>query len=151
METTATAYSDKEAEVGSEMMRYLEKMVILQIVDSQWKDHLLAMDHLKEGIGLRGYGQRDPLVEYKREAFDMFTEMSGRISTEIVTRLYKIQIQRNEESAVRSQERKVSMTFNRGGSESGPQTITKSKKTGRNDPCPCGSGKKYKKCCGRNE
>jgi len=151
LETTAKAYSDREAEVGTEMMRYLEKMVILQIVDSQWKDHLLAMDHLKEGIGLRGYGQRDPLVEYKREAFDMFTEMSGRISTEIVTRLYKIQVQRNEDSAMRTQSRKVSMTFNRGGDEGSPQPVTKAKKTGRNDPCPCGSGKKYKKCCGVNE
>ncbi len=151
LESTARAYSDKEAEVGAEMMRYLEKMVILQIVDSQWKDHLLAMDHLKEGIGLRGYGQRDPLVEYKREAFDMFTEMSGRISTEIVTRLYKIQVQRNEDSAMRTQSRKLSMTFNRGGEEGGPQPVAKGKKTGRNDPCPCGSGKKYKKCCGVNE
>ncbi|MGC2064012.1 MAG: preprotein translocase subunit SecA [Thermodesulfovibrionales bacterium] len=151
LETSARAYNDKEAEVGTETMRYLEKMVVLQVVDSQWKDHLLAMDHLKEGIGLRGYGQRDPLVEYKREAFDMFTEMSGRISTEIVTRLYKIQVQRNEDSAIRSQSRKVNMTFNRGGDEGSAQPVTKAKKTGRNDPCPCGSGKKYKKCCGVNE
>jgi preprotein translocase subunit SecA len=143
-------YSTKEAEMGQEMMQYLEKMIVLQVVDSQWKDHLLAMDHLKEGIGLRGYGQRDPLVEYKREAFDMFSDMSGRISTEIVSRLFKIQIQRNQEATVRSQERKVSLNYNRG--DAGPaQPVTRGKKTGRNEPCPCGSGKKYKKCCGVNE
>lgn len=144
------SYKAKEDEIGQEMMRYLEKMIVLQVVDTQWKDHLLAMDHLKEGIGLRGYGQRDPLVEYKREAFDMFGEMSARISAEIVSRLFKIQIQRNHESVVRSQERRVNLNYNRG--EGGPaQPVTKGKKTGRNEPCPCGSGKKYKKCCGANE
>ncbi|MDA8238895.1 MAG: preprotein translocase subunit SecA [Nitrospiraceae bacterium] len=144
------SYAKKEAEVGNEMMRYLEKMIVLQVVDSQWKDHLLAMDHLKEGIGLRGYAQRDPLVEYKKEAFEMFSELSGRMSTEIVSRLFKIQIQRNQESVARSQQRKVNLNYNRG--EGGTsQTVTKGKKTGRNEPCPCGSGKKYKKCCGANE
>jgi len=144
------SYEKKEAEVGNEMMRYLEKMIVLQVVDSQWKDHLLAMDHLKEGIGLRGYAQRDPLVEYKKEAFEMFSELSGRMSTEIVSRLFKIQIQRNQESVVRSQQRRVNLNYNRG--EGGTsQTVTKGKKTGRNEPCPCGSGKKYKKCCGANE
>ncbi len=144
------SYINKEDEIGQEMMRYLEKVIVLQIVDSQWKDHLLAMDHLKEGIGLRGYGQRDPLVEYKREAFDMFSDMSGRISTEIVSRLFKIQIQKNQEESMRRQERRASLNYNRG--EGGPaQPVTKGKKTGRNEPCPCGSGKKYKKCCGLNE
>ena len=144
------SYKAKEDEIGQETMRYLEKMIVLQVVDSQWKDHLLAMDHLKEGIGLRGYGQRDPLVEYKREAFDMFGEMSGRISTEIVSRLFKIQVQRNNEALARSQERRINLNYNRG--EGGPsQPVTKGKKTGRNEPCPCGSGKKYKKCCGANE
>ena len=144
------SYKAKEDETGQEMLRYLEKMIVLQVVDTQWKDHLLAMDHLKEGIGLRGYGQRDPLVEYKKEAFDMFGEMSGRISAEIVSRLFKIQVQKNHESVVRSQERRVNLNYNRG--EGGPaQPVTKGKKTGRNEPCPCGSGKKYKKCCGANE
>lgn len=145
------AYEDKEAEIGSEMMQYLEKMIVLQVVDSQWKDHLLAMDHLKEGIGLRGYGQRDPLVEYKKEAFDMFSDMSGRISTEIVTRLFKIQVQRNQEAEIRSQRRKVNVSYNRGEGGASVQTVTKGRKTGRNEPCPCGSGKKYKKCCGVND
>ncbi|MHB8881698.1 MAG: preprotein translocase subunit SecA [Thermodesulfovibrionales bacterium] len=144
-------YAQKEADVGSSMMRYLEKMIVLQVVDSQWKDHLLAMDHLKEGIGLRGYGQRDPLVEYKREAFDMFTEMSGRISTEILTRLYKIQIQRDRETALESHSRTASLNYNRGDEGTAPAAATRGKKTGRNEPCPCGSGKKYKKCCGVND
>ncbi|TAN43154.1 MAG: preprotein translocase subunit SecA [Nitrospirae bacterium] len=144
-------YEQKETDIGSSMMRYLEKMIVLQVVDSQWKDHLLAMDHLKEGIGLRGYGQRDPLVEYKREAFDMFTDMSGRISTEILTRLFKIQIQRDRETALESQARKVSLNYNRGDEGAVATAVTRGKKTGRNEPCPCGSGKKYKKCCGVND
>jgi preprotein translocase subunit SecA len=145
------SYEKKESEIGSEMMRYLEKMFVLQVVDSQWKDHLLAMDHLKEGIGLRGYGQRDPLVEYKREAFEMFSEMSGRISSEIVTRLYKIQVQKEREVEMKSRQSKMNFNYNRGEGGVAVQTVTKGKKTGRNEPCPCGSGKKYKKCCGIND
>ncbi|PKL51629.1 MAG: preprotein translocase subunit SecA [Nitrospira bacterium HGW-Nitrospira-1] len=142
-------YEAKENEAGSEMMRYLERMIALQVVDSQWKDHLLAMDHLKEGIGLRGYGQRDPLVEYKKEAFDMFSEMSDRISLEIITRLFKIQVQKSQEVEI-TRTRKTNLNYSRGDTVS-TQPITKGKKTGRNDPCPCGSGKKYKKCCGIND
>jgi preprotein translocase subunit SecA len=144
------SYAERNDEIGTDMMRYLEKMVVLQVVDSQWKDHLLAMDHLKEGIGLRGYGQRDPLVEYKKEAFDMFSDMSGRISTEIVTRLFKIQIQKNQEDTVKSHSKKVSYNYNRGEGGAAVKTVTRGKKIGRNEPCPCGSGKKYKKCCGIN-
>jgi preprotein translocase subunit SecA len=143
------AYEAKENEAGSEMLRYLERMMVLQVVDSQWKDHLLAMDHLKEGIGLRGYGQRDPLVEYKKEAFDIFAEMSGRISLEIITRLFKIQIQRTQEAEI-TRTRRTNLNYNRGDEVSSQQVI-KGKKVGRNDPCPCGSGKKYKKCCGIND
>jgi preprotein translocase subunit SecA len=131
------------------MMRYLEMMMVLLVVDSQWKDHLLAMDHLKEGIGLRVYGQRDPLVEYKKEAFDMFSEMSGRISFEIITRLFKIQVQRSQEAEI-ERTRRINLNYNRGDG-SAAQPVTKGKKVGRNDPCPCGSGKKYKKCCGVND
>ena len=143
------AYESKEDEVGGEMMRYLERMMVLQVVDSQWKDHLLAMDHLKEGIGLRGYGQRDPLVEYKKEAFDIFSEMSGRIALEIITRLFKIQVQRSQEAEI-TRARRTNLNYNRGDSAAA-QPVTKGKKVGRNDPCPCGSGKKYKKCCGIND
>ena len=142
-------YDKKESEIGNEMMRYLEKIILLQIVDSQWKDHLLAMDHLKEGIGLRGYGQRDPLVEYKKEAFEIFSEMTERISTEVLRRLFKIQIQKQEDIK-REQRRQAQLNYNRGEGSVVVQTVKRTRKVGRNDPCPCGSGKKYKKCCGVN-
>jgi preprotein translocase subunit SecA len=143
-------YRMKEEDIGADLMRQMEKWILLQVVDSQWKDHLLAMDHLKEGIGLRGYAQRDPLVEYKKEAFDIFAELSGRITTEVVMRLFKIQVQKNQEERIQTQQQKVSLNYNRGENVS-QQTVTKGKKIGRNDPCPCGSGKKYKKCCGVHE
>ncbi|MDA8170117.1 MAG: preprotein translocase subunit SecA [Nitrospiraceae bacterium] len=139
-------YADKEKEIGPDMMAYIEKMILLQVVDSQWKDHLLAMDHLREGIGLRGYGQRDPLTEYKKEAFTLFEEMSVRIATETLTRLFKVQI-RTEQQVERTH-RHQSLSYNRG--DGAEQTVRKEKKVGRNDACPCGSGKKYKKCCGAN-
>ncbi len=143
------AYEQKESEIGNDLMRYLEKVIMLQVIDSQWKDHLLGMDHLKEGIGLRGYGQKDPLVEYKKEAFDVFAEMTSRISTEIVTRLFKIQVQTKE--AVRKEPvRQAPVTYNRGEGSSSTQTVRRAKKVGRNDLCPCGSGRKFKKCCGTN-
>lgn len=142
------AYEQKEAEVGHDLMRYLEKVIMLQVIDSQWKDHLLGMDHLKEGIGLRGYGQKDPLVEYKKEAFDVFAEMTSRISTEIITRLFKMQVQAKE--SVRNEPlRQRPVTYNRGEGSS-TQTVRRAKKVGRNDLCPCGSGRKFKKCCGKN-
>lgn len=142
------SYEKKEIETGSEIMRYLEKIIVLQVVDSQWKDHLLAMDHLKEGIGLRGYGQRDPLVEYKKEAFDMFSEMSGRISSEIVTRLFKMQVQKDREPEIKTHPRQLNLNYNRNDRDTAGQTVSRGKKVGRNEPCPCGSGKKYKRCCG---
>jgi preprotein translocase subunit SecA len=141
------AYEKKEQEAGIEFMRYIEKMVLLQVIDSQWKDHLLGIDHIKEGVGLRGYAQRDPLVEYKKEAFNLFADMSGRIISESLMRLFKVQVRREEEQEIKikSQQRLV---YNRGDEDSSPQPVHKEKKVGRNDPCPCGSGKKYKKCCG---
>ncbi len=141
------AYERKESEIGSEMMRYLEKIILLQVVDTQWKDHLLAMDYLKEGIGLRGYGQRDPLVEYKKEAFDIFAEMIGRTSTEVVSRLFKIQVQKQE--TLSREQKQMQLNYNR-GEGAAVQTVRRGRKVGRNEPCPCGSGKKYKKCCGVN-
>jgi preprotein translocase subunit SecA len=143
------AYERKETEVGNDIIRYLERVVLLQIIDTQWKDHLLAMDHLKEGIGLRGYGQRDPLVEYKKEAFDMFADIRFRISTEVVSRLFKIQVQQKE-TVRREPAIKARLNYNRGEGSSAVQTQRRSKKFGRNEPCPCGSGKKFKKCCGKN-
>jgi preprotein translocase subunit SecA len=152
LEDINQAYENKEHEIGIETFRYLEKMILLQVVDIQWKDHLLSMDHLKEGVGLRGYGQRDPLVEYKREAFEIFADLSDRVSAEVVARLMKIQIAREDTMERQFTPKPSKMTYGR-GSEGGagkPQTVIKDKKVGRNDPCICGSGKKYKKCCGQN-
>jgi len=142
------AYDAKEQNLGAEMMRYIEKVVLLQLVDSQWKDHLLAMDHLKEGIGLRGYGQKDPLVEYKREAFEMFEELSGRISSETLSRLFKVQVRAADE--IQSTQKSQRISYNRGEGAEERKPVRSEGKVGRNSPCPCGSGKKYKKCCGAN-
>lgn len=148
-EDIVKAYEKKEEEIGTELLRYIERIIMLQVVDNQWKDHLLAMDHLKEGIGLRGYGQKDPLVEYKREAYEMFAQMTERIKSEVLTRVFKVQIRSEDEAEKISQKRKRPVVYNRGNGE--PQRpVKKSKKIGRNEPCPCGSGKKYKKCCGVN-
>lgn len=146
------AYENKEREIGAETLRYLEKMILLQVLDTQWKDHLLSMDHLKEGVGLRGYGQRDPLIEYKREAFDIFADLSDRVSSEVLSRLMKIQVAREDNVERKFLPTPARMIYGRGsgGESSKPQTVVKDKKIGRNDPCICGSGKKYKKCCGTN-
>jgi preprotein translocase subunit SecA len=141
-------YERKEEEIGQDLMRYLERVIMLQIVDSQWKDHLLGMDHLKEGIGLRGYGQRDPLTEYKKEAFDVFSDLTGRIATETLTRVFKVQVR--EEREVQRTQRRQPMVYNKGEQAEAQKPVKKGKKVGRNEPCPCGSGKKYKKCCGVN-
>jgi preprotein translocase subunit SecA len=141
-------YEKKELEIGGDLMRYLEKMIMLQLVDAQWKDHLLGMDHLKEGIGLRGYGQRDPLIEYKKEAFEMFADMRDRINTETLTRLFRIQV--TEERTIRKTTDRQKLIYNRGDAAGPQKPVTRGKKVGRNEPCPCGSGKKYKKCCGTN-
>ncbi len=148
--TIKQAYEKKEQEVGSETFRYLEKMILLQVLDTQWKDHLLSMDHLKEGVGLRGYGQRDPLVEYKKEAFEIFADLSGRVASEVLARLMKIQIARQETVTKKFEPRPSRISYGRGGEDAKPQTVVKDRKVGRNDPCICGSGKKYKKCCGVN-
>jgi preprotein translocase subunit SecA len=145
------AYEIKEQEIGSETFRYLEKMILLQVVDMQWKDHLLSMDHLKEGVGLRGYGQRDPLVEYKKEAFEIFADLSDRVAAEVIARLMKVQLAREEQVQEKFAPRQSKLAYGRGeGQTAKPQTVVKDKKIGRNDPCICGSGKKYKKCCGVN-
>jgi len=150
LESVKQAYEKKEQEVGAETFRYLEKMMLLQVLDTQWKDHLLSMDHLKEGVGLRGYGQRDPLVEYKKEAFEIFADLSGRVASEVVARLMKIQIAREEKIERKFAAKPARLKYGRGGEDSKPQTVVKDRKIGRNDPCICGSGKKYKKCCGAN-
>ncbi len=148
------AYRAKEQEYGDDAMRYLERMFLLSTIDALWKDHLLSMDHLKEGIGLRGYAQKDPLKEYQREGFDMFADLVGRIKEETLKRLFHVKIQREEEpermaARLPVQPRRVNLS--RGDiSRAGVTTQRHAgKKIGRNDPCPCGSGKKYKKCCGQ--
>ena len=155
-------YSEKEKQIGDEAMRTYERIIMLNIIDAQWKDHLLALDHLKQGIGLVGYGQKDPLVEYKKESFDLFQAMLDRIDTTTIRSLFNLQVVA-EESPEEIQRRRLaarrrgSMRFtgpNQGAAAAGEEagkikTIVRSEpKVGRNDPCPCGSGKKYKKCHG---
>jgi preprotein translocase subunit SecA len=147
-------YDERETVWGPERMRVHERMILLQVVDAQWKDHLLAMDHLKEGIGLRGYGQRDPLVEYKRESYDMFEELMDRIEDESLRYLFLLRTPEEEEQMIREYQRRKRreqaemQMVGAGMMEKPQQVIRRAEKVGRNDPCPCGSGKKYKKCHG---
>jgi len=127
------------------------KVLLLQAVDSQWKDHLLSIDYLKEGIGLRGYGQKDPKEEYKREAYQLFMEMMGRIRQEVIQKLFRIQLVKEDEvSRIEQEERRQRLAISRrtGPAPAVNQPVVRDDKVGRNEPCPCGSGKKYKKCCG---
>jgi preprotein translocase subunit SecA len=196
VEAVKNRYADKEKQFSADLLRWLERRIILDVVDTQWKDHLLSLDHLKEGIGLRGYGQKDPLVEFKKEAFILFEDMMGRIDSETTRYLYHVQIQQGEppqaqarEAAAasvpvrqmhgaatavasaaaraeaapaklpdfaraleRKQERQQKdMQFQAGPAQAeAPKPVRAGAKVGRNDPCPCGSGKKYKKCHGAN-
>src|ERR1700680_3233524 len=193
-EAVNTRYAEKETQFGADLMRWLERRIILDVVDSQWKDHLLSLDHLKEGIGLRGYGQKDPLVEFKKEAFTLFEDMMARIDNETVRYLFHIQVQQGEPaqqleqrpepprprpprpgaqaamaspaarasepqhfpSVAREIERKQQrqqrdLQYQTGPAQAeAPKPIRAAAKVGRNDPCPCRSGKKYKKCHGAN-
>jgi preprotein translocase subunit SecA len=149
-------YGEKEQQLGTDQLRRLERIIRLQIIDTQWKDHLLTMDHLKEGIGLRGYGQKDPLIEYKRESFLLFEEMLDRIDSETLRYLYlmkPVQQEVTEEQRLYEQRRRRQqrdLQFIGGGAPAParPQPVRVAQKVGRNEPCPCGSGKKYKKCHG---
>jgi len=181
-------YDAKEKLIGPDAMRHHERMIMLSVIDQQWKDHLLSMDHLKEGIGLRGYGQHDPLVEYKKESFEMFEAMMQRFQEDTVRYLYLMQILERpveaprpvqaqavpsaapagadgdgrrprmvstsadelEEAFLRRKRRELEQARMAGGGDAAPvqQVIRSQQKVGRNDPCPCGSGKKYKKCHG---
>jgi len=139
----ASAYDEKEKEFGEPTLRSIEQYIALGSLDAHWKEHLLSLDHLREGIGLRGYGQKDPLREYQRESFELFLDMLERVKLDTVRKLYAVQLARQE---VPKPEAPV-IFMNRG--DEPPPEQEKGKKIGRNDPCPCGSGKKYKKCCGR--
>ncbi len=144
-------YSKKVEDIEPQAMRHLEKMVMLQVVDKLWKDHLLGMDHLKEGISLRGYAQKNPLTEYKKEGFEMFSLMMERIQEECSEFLFKAQL--NVEESMEVEEKPEPKVVEHRGGEAESQVKEPAKreeaKVGRNDPCSCGSGKKYKKCCGK--
>lgn len=166
----SAVYEEKEGSIGSDFLRHLERMAFLQIIDGRWKEHLHAMDSLREGIGLRAYGQRDPLIEYKREAFDMFSQMISAIEEEAVEAVFKLdsaKTQRIKEvftlqsqqlihpeagkfkKPVPQPQIKPPHSFAPSQPVSIPPKASSAPKMGRNDPCSCGSGKKYKKCCGK--
>src|SRR6266550_404237 len=155
IQRVSQAYEDKEKRFGAPMLRQLEKIIRLQTIDSLWKDHLLNMDHLKEGIGLRGYGQKNPLQEYQKEGFELFEEMIHRIQEDVVQKLFTVEIARESvaQEVEMQQPRPQRMVLSRGNesvqSAAVSQARRQGEKIGRNDPCPCGSGKKYKRCCGK--
>jgi preprotein translocase subunit SecA len=150
VEEATAVYEGREALVGSDIFRQLERMVMLQTIDSFWKDHLLSMDHLKEGIGLRGYAQQNPLLVYKKEGFELFQNLMARIEEETLAILFRVQIGQPEkvEPLVRPREQPLIFSGS-GGEPPRPAAKRNPDKVGRNAPCPCGSGRKYKKCCGR--
>ncbi|MBE3591829.1 MAG: preprotein translocase subunit SecA [Thermoanaerobacter sp.] len=146
-EEAVRQYEKKEAEIGPEQMREIERIVLLRVVDTKWMDHIDEMDQLRQGIGLRAYGQVDPLIEYKKIAFDMFEDLIQSIQEDTVKFLYHIQI--NKDNMIQREQVAKPISTNLDAEEK-KQPVVKGKKVGRNDPCPCGSGKKYKKCCGAN-
>ncbi|PYS96657.1 MAG: preprotein translocase subunit SecA [Acidobacteria bacterium] len=147
----AERYEEKERGLGSEVMRQHERTLMLYVIDTAWKDHLLAMDHLKEGIGLRGYGQRDPLTEYKKESFVMFGLMKERIEDEIIMNLWRMDAVVQSEQQEMRRRRERDLVYTAPAKEAPRPAQRAAGRVGRNDPCPCGSGKKYKKCHGSEE
>ncbi|MCK5759293.1 MAG: SEC-C domain-containing protein, partial [Clostridiales bacterium] len=139
-------YSAKEKEMTEKTMREAERVILLRVVDDKWMDHIDAMDQLRQGIGLRAYGQRDPVVEYKFEGFEMFEEMNASIRENAVKVILGIKAHKPE--SLKPRQRPMNMNASH-GSRSSLRTKRSVIKVGRNDPCPCGSGKKYKKCCGK--
>ena len=149
-ERACEIYENKEAEYGSDVMRELERVILLRCVDTHWMDHIDAMDELRNGIHLRAYAQHDPIVEFRNESYDMFNAMSEAICEDTAKLILTVRIRR-EEDVKREQVAKVTSESSGGDVKGRTVVKTKSQKVGRNDPCPCGSGKKYKKCCGRDE
>ncbi|MBE0616465.1 MAG: preprotein translocase subunit SecA, partial [Proteobacteria bacterium] len=143
-------WDEKLAEFGPEMAARLQKYILLQAIDGHWKDHLLSMDHLKEGIGLRGYAQENPLVVYKKEGFQMFMDMRARVEEDVLEKLFLIQIVKEEQAReIEQPSKQTRLVLSHGSRKEAPEPVKrKGPQVGRNDPCPCGSGKKYKKCCG---
>ncbi len=150
-EAASAVYRQREADMGAEALREIERIIMLQTVDGLWKDHLLSMDHLKEGIGLRGYAQQNPLIVYKKEGFQMFQAMIDRIKEETVAILFRIQLAESEPVDRLREPDEQQLVFSGSGAPPAKKTPKRNpkKKVGRNAPCPCGSGKKYKHCCGR--
>ncbi|OWZ83733.1 preprotein translocase subunit SecA [Natranaerobius trueperi] len=159
LEEAKSAYREREEEIGEEQMRELERVILLRVVDSKWMDHIDAMDQLRQGIGLRAYGQKNPLIEYKYEGYEMFQNMIASIKEEVTRLILRVQIKEapQRESVARTEGEKGSnsatssdgFSKHKQSSDEKKQTpVRKGKKVGRNEPCPCGSGKKYKKCCG---
>ncbi|MGO9607890.1 MAG: preprotein translocase subunit SecA [Candidatus Binataceae bacterium] len=146
-------YDQREAEFTEPVMRQIEKIVMLQTLDSLWKDHLLAMDHMKEGIGLRGYAQQNPLVEYQKEGFTMFEALMATMQKDVVEKCFSVQVTRQQDvQQMQEQPKPQKVVMSHGGEaqDAGAQTVKRdAEKVGRNDPCPCGSGKKYKRCHGK--
>ncbi|MGM0426365.1 MAG: preprotein translocase subunit SecA [Thermodesulfobacteriota bacterium] len=149
-EQVLAAYAEKEKVFGEEELEGLERFIILQIIDDKWVAHLQAMEHMKEGIGLRGYGQLDPLKEYQKEGFGLFGELMNQIREETLSTIFRVRLVTEQpEEVPRRKKRPLNLSHGQDGEKQTP-VKRKAKKVGRNDPCPCGSGKKYKKCCGAN-
>ncbi|HLI81747.1 MAG TPA: SEC-C metal-binding domain-containing protein, partial [Candidatus Binataceae bacterium] len=155
LEPIKALYDQRETEFSPEVMRQIEKIVSLQTLDALWKDHLLAMDHLKEGIGLRGYAQQNPLVEYQKEGFEMFEALMEVMQKDIVEKVFSVQVQKPQDVQQVQQQQaarppRVTMSHGNEVQQSQPvQAKREPDRVGRNDPCPCGSGKKYKRCHGK--
>jgi preprotein translocase subunit SecA len=150
MDKVRERYEAKAQEVGPELFSHLQQMVMLQIVDNHWKDHLLSMDHLRDGIGLRGYAQKDPLREYQKEGYETFMDLVHRVKADTVGTVFHLQVRPHQEVPEEARPAQQQMVLSHGDSGGSSQpTQRKDGKVGRNDPCPCGSGKKFKKCCGK--
>ena len=154
VEEALKIYEAKEQEVGAEQLREIERIIILRTVDTKWIDHLDAMEQLKQGVRLRGYAQKDPVVEFRMESYDVFNEMTAGIAETVVRSIMHIQ-KRNENmervNVIRQMITNMNAAANAAAEKAKPKVKSAKEKVGRNDPCPCGSGKKYKKCCGANE
>lgn len=153
MQLAKFVYARKEEEVGSDRMRELERMVMLHTIDTKWREHLYGLDSLREGIGLRGYGGRDPLIEYKKESFEMFSDLQRSINEDVIRYILGLQIGPTPEQRAKYRAYKPAVqrarTYQQGREATVQKPVRVGKKVGRNESCPCGSGKKYKKCCGR--
>ena len=148
MKVATDIYDEREQAFGSEAMREVERVIMLRVVDAKWMDHLDAMEMLREGVGLRAYGQKNPLIEYKLEAYDMFQDMIEHIQKDIVTYMYRVNIV--TEQPMQANDHLQNAKAHHGEAEEEKKPVTVKEGPGRNDPCPCGSGRKYKRCCGKN-